>query len=319
VAEGRAFAHILTGANAGQVWELPSLGNLSFENVVANPLGQDLTVVAGLDDTSNQGQVYFYLGEKQATGNAIEMAGLSGGSLFGVKVGGAQVEVGALADPTTSGFALDANGEGSFTLVDLGDVAAMTGAEINTASHDAGVTEWLRPEDGAWSLDGTTFYFVTTANLTGASRLWALDFDDPSNPAAGGTVKMLLDGSEGQVMMDNMTVSDNGTILIQEDPGSANRLAAIWSYDPETDTLTKIAEHDALYTVDNGQSEFITTNEESSGIIDVSAIFAGEPGYSDSEFGYFLVADQIHFDVASPTSQVEMGQLTLMAVPEVFA
>ena len=36
--EGRAFAHVLTGSDAGKVYELASLGNLSFENVVANPL-----------------------------------------------------------------------------------------------------------------------------------------------------------------------------------------------------------------------------------------------------------------------------------------
>ncbi|WP_341883092.1 alkaline phosphatase D family protein, partial [Synechococcus sp. UW140] len=88
-AEGRAFAHIVTGAEAGRVYELPSLGNLSFENVVANPKEQAKTIAVGLDDTTVDGQVYVYIGSKAATGNAVEKAGLAGGKLFGVKVGAA--------------------------------------------------------------------------------------------------------------------------------------------------------------------------------------------------------------------------------------
>jgi hypothetical protein len=75
-AEGRAFAHIATGAQAGNSYELAWLGNLSFENVVANAHTGDKTVVAVTDDGDN-GQVYFYAGEKKATGSAIDMAGLT--------------------------------------------------------------------------------------------------------------------------------------------------------------------------------------------------------------------------------------------------
>ncbi|WP_341899481.1 alkaline phosphatase D family protein, partial [Synechococcus sp. UW140] len=88
-AEGKAFAHIVTGAEAGRVYELPSLGNLSFENVVANPKEQVKTIAVGLDDTTVDGQVYVYIGSKAASGNAVEKAGLAGGKLFGVKVGAA--------------------------------------------------------------------------------------------------------------------------------------------------------------------------------------------------------------------------------------
>jgi hypothetical protein len=73
--EGRAFAHIASGALAGNSYELAWLGNLSFENVVANAHTGDKTVVALTDDGQN-GQVYFYAGEKKATGSAIDMAGL---------------------------------------------------------------------------------------------------------------------------------------------------------------------------------------------------------------------------------------------------
>ncbi|NDC36423.1 MAG: hypothetical protein EBZ51_13885, partial [Synechococcaceae bacterium WB9_2_112] len=101
-AEGRAFAHVLDGTDAGKVYEVASLGNLSFENVVANPLAQDKTVVASLDDTITNGQVYIYVGTKATTGNAIQQAGLAGGITYGVRVnstGTTNTEVGTLASP----------------------------------------------------------------------------------------------------------------------------------------------------------------------------------------------------------------------------
>ena len=312
-AEGRAFAHIVTGAEAGRVYELPSLGNLSFENVVANPVAQGKTVVAALDDTSTNGQVYLYVGNKSATGNAVEQAGLAGGKLFGVKVGSgatAATETGAV--PAETGLGL-VNGAASFSLVDLGDVKGKTGATLNTESIAAGATNFLRPEDGAWSADGKTFYFVTTATTTTASRLWALEFTSAATPESGGTIRVLLDGSEGQIMMDNLTVAADGSILIQEDPGANDRLAKIWKYTPSNDTLVEIAQHDPALFTGAGR---LTNDEESSGIVEVTSFFTGVAGYDTAKYNYFLVADQIHKSVTSPTSVVEMGELTVMATPK---
>ena len=310
--EGRAFAHVLDGTDAGKVYELPSLGNLSFENVVANPLAQDKTVVVSLDDTSTNGQVYVYVGTKSTTGNAVQQAGLAGGTTYGIRInstGTTNTEVGNIATPDETGLGLS-NGVGTFELVNLGDVKAKTGAQLNSESITAGVTNWLRPEDGAWSQDGKIFYFVTTATSTSASRLWALEFTDPANPEAGGTVKMLLNGSEGQVMLDNMTVADDGSILLQEDPGNNGRLAKIWRYNPSTDTLVELAQHNPALFSGTGA---ITLDEESSGIVDISSFLSGVSGYDTTKYSYFLIADQIHKAVTSPTSQVEIGELSVMA------
>ncbi len=315
--EGRAFAHVLTGSDAGKVVELPSLGNLSFENVVANPLAQNKTVVASLDDTSSNGQVYIYIGTKSSSGNAIEQAGLAGGFTYGIRVNSAgttNTEVGNLSNPKETGLGLNSSGIGTFELVNLGDVKAKTGAMLNSDSIAAGVTNWLRPEDGAWSKDGKTFYFVTTATSTTASRLWALEFSNPANPELGGTVKMLLDGSEGQMMLDNMTVAEDGSLLLQEDPGVNARLAKIWRYNPSTDTLVELAQHNPVLFSGSSSTNpnFITNDEESSGIVDISSFLTGVNGYDTTNYSYFLIADQIHKAVASPTSQVEMGELTMM-------
>ena len=43
-------ATIVSGANAGQAFELPALGNMSYENLVANPYEQNKTIIAATDD-----------------------------------------------------------------------------------------------------------------------------------------------------------------------------------------------------------------------------------------------------------------------------
>src|SRR5262249_39069362 len=65
---GRAFAHIASGSEAGHSYELAYLGNMAYENLLANTGTGNTTVVAATDDGLN-GQVYFYFGQKQATGN----------------------------------------------------------------------------------------------------------------------------------------------------------------------------------------------------------------------------------------------------------
>ena len=132
--------------------ELPALGNFSWENAVARPHPSRLTVVAGLDD-STPGQVYFYVGSKQRVGSTIERAGLAQGTFYGVRVPGIALE------DRLNGL----SGVNVFELASLGDASGLTGAQIQSASTAAGVTEFLRPEDGAWDpADPRVFYFVTT-------------------------------------------------------------------------------------------------------------------------------------------------------------
>ena len=65
--EGRAFAHVVTGTEAGDSYELPALGRMSWENSPANAYSGVKTVVMCQDD-STPGEVYVYIGEKKATG-----------------------------------------------------------------------------------------------------------------------------------------------------------------------------------------------------------------------------------------------------------
>jgi hypothetical protein len=118
---------------------------------------------------------------------------------------------------------------------------------------------------------------------------------------------MLLDGTEGQQMLDNMTVTKDGKILMQEDPGGNDHLAKIWQYDPVTDKLTLLAQHDPDRFDPNapvGGEPFLTRDEESSGIIDLTDIL-GSGGQN-----VFLWDVQAHFNLGGEL--VQGGQLGLL-------
>src|SRR5262245_40270588 len=54
-AEGRPMAHIASGAEAGNSYELAWLGNMAYENLLANPFTGDKTVVGMNNDTAATG------------------------------------------------------------------------------------------------------------------------------------------------------------------------------------------------------------------------------------------------------------------------
>jgi hypothetical protein len=293
--EGRVFAHLMDGTS----YELPALGKASWENVLAHPDTGQRTVVVGLDDSSGSvaGQVYIYVGEKSASANPVQAAGLSNGQFFGLKVTGFATEPeGGIPDETP------------FTLHPFGNASNMTGAAIESASIINGVTAFKRPEDGAWDpSSGNDFYFVTTANFTPTSRLWRLRFLDAAHPEWGGTISMMLDGTEGHYMLDNVAINRRGQIFLQEDPGLTDPkyLAVIWRYTIASDVLQPVAQLDPERF--DGRQGSLTQDEESSGIIDASDILGD---------GWFLLDVQV--PLLPETVEAELvagGQLLALHVP----
>lgn len=295
--EGKAFGHVLTGPDAGKSYYLPSLGKFSWENSVASPGSGDKTVVIGTDD-STPGQVYVYIGDKKTTGSSeVDKAGLVGGTLFGVKVDGGAPQ----SEVSATGFGAATL---PFSLVNLGDVAAKTGATLQSESVTAGVTNFLRPEDGQFDpADPTKFYFVTTNGFGSPSRLFRLNLNSASNPT-GGTIDMLLDGTEGQQMLDNMTMDGLGHVILQEDPGNQTHIAKIWQYDIGTDTMKVLMEHDTNRFI-TGAPNFLTQDEESSGVI---------PAFDILGPGWFLADVQAHYNIAGEL--VQGGQLLAFYNPD---
>jgi len=288
--EGRVIGHIATGPNAGTSYQLPRLGHGNWENGVACPASGAKTVVCMTDD-AGPGQVYIYIGTKQNTGSVIDMAGLHNGNLFGVKVSGMATELNA--SPPAPGTV--------FSLFDLGDVKNLTGVQLNANSNAASVTNFQRPEDSAWDPSHPNdLYFNTTNGFSSPSRLWRLRFTNILQPELGGTITAVLDGSEGQKMLDNITINAKGQIMVQEDVGVNAHLCKIFQYDIATDALTLIGQHDPASFLSGGAS-FLTQDEESSGILDVSDIL-GE--------GYYLHTVMAHY--GNGTVLVEGGQLLLL-------
>ena len=243
--------------------------------LIAGSDGPGVIVTRGFGNSSAQlGQIYVYVGEKQEdTGNEIEKAGLHGGSFYGIRI-----VLGGISQPleqretwiTNGNFELQKIPDPGMDPMDseFDDVREMTGAQIQSSSSRKLVTEFLRPEDGAWDTrDPNVFYFLTTDRYDmtkdrtgiqiGRSRLHRLTFNNIQKPEEGGRYEVLLDGTEDQQMLDNMTVDGDGNLILQEDPGNQALLARIWKYYPRSDELVEIAKHDpelwsANTTIDSG-------------------------------------------------------------------
>ena len=312
---GRAFAHLITGPNAGVSHELPWMGKQSWENVVACPKAQAKTIMVGTDDTT-PGQVLVYVGTKLDVGNEVQKAGMTNGKLYGVIANATRTEVRA------TGIGLAKNAPGAFTMVELPNQAA-AGANTETDSDNAGITEWLRPEDGAWDpLHPEDFYFVTTdafstlksgtGSTDARSRLWRLHFNDIANPEQGGIVTMLLDGTEPGQMYDQICFDNLGNAILQEDVGGQAHNGKIWQYATATGELKLIAKHDVarfgdlVGGVTTPATAPFNNDEESSGMFDASE-FLGP--------GWFLFCDQAHYNIGD-TELDQGGQLLALYNPD---
>jgi hypothetical protein len=317
---GRPWGHVV---DTGQSYELtPWLGNMAFENVVANPDTGNTTTVMELDD-STPGQVYVHAGTKQKSGNAVQRAGLANGKLYGIKVAGVPQNEVSKGDWAVGN-------QYDFSVVDLTAHAAVPGSGAGSLEADgqaAGVTNFQRPEDGAWDpKHPSDFYFVTTSNfgpnsagtLDGHTRLWRLRFKDPSDPTRGGRLTLLVNGeigtpdsgggtqaasSPGPQMLDNLTVDDRGRVIMLEDVGNQSYRGGVWVYDTHKGSLTEVAIADpALFTP--GAPRFVTQDEEASGVI--PAPFLGR--------GAYLLDQQVHKANSDP-ELVEGGQYMELHIP----
>ena len=317
-AEGRAFAHVVTGDEKGTTYELPYLGKVSWENSVAHPNSGDKTLVVGLDD-STPGQVYLYVGGKQDNGSPVEKAGLQNGLLYGIKVTNGGANYGG------SAVTLENNGaiSGSFTLHPFTRAqAAGTGTALQAESVARGVTEFARPEDGHWDTKNpNVFYWVTTgatlSSQTQTAKLYKLTFNSIANPT-GGTIEMVVDaasltGTDGLAArsFDNMVVDADGNIIIQEDPGNSSYIAKTWKVNPVTKAAVQIFESDRE-RFQPGAPGFLTQDEENSGVIEVTDIVRNANWYEAGR-RYYLGNMQAHYEI--PGELVQGGQVYLMASP----
>jgi hypothetical protein len=262
-----------------------------------------------------------YIGTKQNHGNTIDRAGLTNGNFYGVRVKVNDVVVTGENKEFVLGTAAPAINSARFELVNLGDVAGKTGVEIQDELLDSQAMQFIRIEDGAWDPrpgKERDYYFVTTGRLDKdaskwlPSRLWRVSFDDIAQPENGGTITMLLtnqffsgadttpDLDPDYQMLDNMTIDRLGRIVLQEDVGNNKRLGRIYVYGIDSGKLVQVAAHNSKFFGGNATTNpsFLTSDEESSGIIDISHIVGD---------GWFALSVQNHRASSDP-ELVEGGQ-----------
>ena len=104
-----------------------------------------------------------------------------------------------------------------------------------------------------------------------------------------------------------LAVNKQGHVIILEDVGNNPHVGKIWDYNPAADTMTMIAQHDPDRfdpSAPVGGQPFLTQDEESSGVIDVTDIL-GSAGQNAC-----LLDVQAHYP--NGPELVEGGQLLLM-------
>jgi len=108
-------------------------------------------------------------------------------------------------------------------------------------------------------------------------------------------------------MMDNLCFSHNGDfILVQEDVGDNARLGRVWLYDLAADRMTEIGIPDASRFLMGG-SNFLTQDEETSGIIDAWDLLGP---------GWFLLDMQAHYTTGMGGELVQGGQVMALYIPQ---
>jgi Bacterial protein of unknown function (DUF839) len=328
--QSRAFAWVDA---TGSAYELPAFrtGKLGsdadaapeWENLLANPKPGPSTVVAANSD-GGPSQVYVYVGRKQRQGMPIAKAGLTNGRLYCLRVADVDEE----SRDTNVGLAKSLLGKGA-------------GAAVTLAPPGKG-TSFLRPEDGAWDPRNPDVYlFATTdrndyaapnsvidgadAGQVGRSRLWAVTFDDVQNLDTTGRptarIELLLDGTEGGDMFDNITVDRNGVVYLCEDTGEARHNGKIWAYDTASGSFTAIAKFDPALFGDVAQKVYtppttpFVDDKETSGILDVTALFEKAPWFKAGST-VLLATVQPHFGYdggpAIGAQIYEGGQLVML-------
>lgn len=329
--ESRAFAM----TNTGNMVQLPRMGLAAWENFLVAPNSGIRTVVmANEDGSATDSQVWMYVGEKTAQGSWADRAGLTNGQAYVMKVDGIATD-----NVFRASKGKNAPAQVSFVPIDTN----ASGAAQNMQAR-AG-TIMARVEDGNWDPNNPNdYYFVTTESnkdkkattpnpaTPSVSRdggaLWRLRFNDVKNPLTGATLTMLLDGSEAPYLNkpDNITIDTKGNLLIQEDPGNNAHVSRLVAYRIADGKVGTVAKFKDQYFDPNKATQFITQDEESSGVTDVTAMMAK----SGDAASYFVLDAQVHapaekarIDLAGNSSvkydlsqTIEGGQIYVMKVTD---
>lgn len=329
------YEYALDTAN-NTLYAAPALGFAAWESVTPLNTGRDDKVAPLVGDDREGAPAYMYVGTKDLGMGAgfLERNGLAEGNLY------AWVSDNGDLNPTTFRGTGSSRG-GSW--VEITDLSSLNAQDAEALAD--GAFEFSRPEDVHTdpNSDGTVAVFTSTGrqNWLGGADVWGTTYTfdvefafdgngDLDLANAGATVNIIYDGDDagnqdfGIRSPDNLTWADNGKILIQEDRAIGSSLfgassgeeASIWSLDPVTGEARRIAQVDRLAMLPDTQTDGDPTDLgdwETSGIIDVSALFDEAPG---TLFIADVQAHAIRDGSIAQFNLVEGGQLVFVSVPE---
>ena len=189
-------------------------------------------------------------------------------------------------------------------------------------------TSFARIEDGGFNpANPNEYWFQTTragvpgtvATVGASTRnnggLWKLTFVDVAKPNLGATVELVLDGNESILanMPDNFEFSSDGRyILLQEDPGANDVLSRVVAYDTVGKKFAEIARFKAAFFDKTQTATFMTNDEESSGMINVSNLLA--PAATGDTF--FFNAQVHPYEVGVLNAEVPLAKLVTKMRPD---
>jgi hypothetical protein len=228
-----------------------------------------------------------YVGTKTTIGSAFDKAGLGNGKLYVLNVPAA----------ANDNIFRTAIGKNKATQVTFNEVNWNQTVSDFDKSVTAAGSEFARIEDGEWDPNNSkdpvaTAPHPSTPSVTrDGGALWRLTFKDAQNPLLGAELEMLLNGGENVYMSkpDNLAITKDGVVLIQEDPGNNDHVSRVLAYRIQDAKIATVAAFDPVYFA-KGAAQLMTVDEESSGIIDVTSMIA-KKGDKNS---YFLLNSQVH-------------------------
>jgi hypothetical protein len=325
--------------NGGTLYHVPAFGYGGWESATAVDTGNADTVAVMLFDDANA-PLYMWVGTKDAgSSDFLARNGIaaSSGSLYAWKADGIEATpagLGAVALNTPVG--------GEWVLLGSGEqIAALSSATaLRDLAFGQGAMQFTRVEDGDVSpLTGQQVVFNSTGgsgtDVYGSTYIVdlasAFDADGLLQGGLTSSLRVLvdtdkltgLDRQTGIRSQDNLAWGSDNFIYIQEDRsltgGTADgqfgsEEASIWKVDPVTGQATRWAQIDrGSVPSAYGQTDSVPLdigNWESSGIIDVSALYGASAG------SYLLVNVQAHGisngNIGGASYLAEGGQIDLI-------
>ena len=335
----------------GKVYEIPGMGRHNHENTVVVPGGWNQIVALSGDDTFSapSSQMYMYT----ATSDDALLA--DEGALWAFRATGKNGNPVNPANPFNGAndYGDMASGDivtGEFITVPR-SVALGNQTDLENWSNANNVFQFIRVEDIAYDKNSPrVVYFADTGEpravpsaVTGRlargssstgpypnGRIFemVLNADDPR---LVDSLRVLIDADTGgynnpNVLHnpDNVDTSAQGSLMIQEDPGSHNGQrsafpnatnARVWRYDLATGGLSVVAEADQSLTPSSARGTW-----ETSGIVDVSALFGPGTWLLNVQAHSLWVESEVRtVTVGSASGPItfkrEGGQLLLLTIP----